>query len=299
MTTYIRNQDGQPENIAFNYYANRSKALCSLIGIIDGILADSKVTESEVNFLDTWISSNDVLFRNRLMREIKDRVDAICLKDQVLCADLQDIRNSAEYLILNDYSINIIYGDDDGKEILLGICKGITSEQNLNDDEIQFLVDFFERNNHLQYSWPSSELYVLIQDIIQEGVITEHERGLLLQFINSIFGDSISRGISDGLSISLPLDHGAQIMFPDHTFCLTGAFLHGKRDSCEELILERGGRVSNTISKKVQFLVIGTLSSRDWKFSNYGRKIETAVEYRDIKRYDIKIVSEEMWLSAL
>ncbi|EOK6384613.1 NAD-dependent DNA ligase, partial [Escherichia coli] len=47
------------------------------------------------------------------------------------------------------------------------------------------------------------------------------------------------------------------------------------------------------------FLVIGTLSSRDWKFSSHGRKIEKAISYRDDNGAKLKIISEEMLFDAL
>jgi hypothetical protein len=41
-------------------------------------------------------------------------------------------------------------------------------------------------------------------------------------------------------------------------------------------------------------LVIGTFASRDWANTNYGRKIERAVELRQ-SGSGISIISEEHW----
>ncbi|NTW43625.1 MAG: hypothetical protein HGB14_04130 [Anaerolineaceae bacterium] len=101
------------------------------------------------------------------------------------------------------------------------------------------------------------------------------------------------------MSTTVPLDYGAVIEFPDRIFCLTGQFLHGSRKECQELIVARGGEVINRMNRFVHYLVVGTMSSKDWMYSSYGRKIEVAVKNRDEKGYAIRIVSEEMWLSAV
>ena len=89
-------------------------------------------------------------------------------------------------------------------------------------------------------------------------------------------------------------------MKPDQPFlfeaCVTGKFAFGPRSEIEKLIEERGGELSNSITKKVNYLVIGTFSSRDWIHSSYGRKIEKAVEYRD-NGDDIAIISEDHFIS--
>ena len=56
---------------------------------------------------------------------------------------------------------------------------------------------------------------------------------------------------------------------------------------------------SSSVTLKTDYLVIGDLSSRDWKFSSFGRKIEKAIEYRDSGKSDVAIISEQMWLERL
>ncbi|MBD5735451.1 BRCT domain-containing protein, partial [Citrobacter freundii] len=81
--------------------------------------------------------------------------------------------------------------------------------------------------------------------------------------------------------------------------CLTGVFLAGKRSHVEDMVTKNGGLISGNVTKKINYLVIGTLSSRDWKFSSHGRKIEKAIAYRDDEGVELEIISEEMLFSAL
>ena len=47
-------------------------------------------------------------------------------------------------------------------------------------------------------------------------------------------------------------------------------------------------------TRETNYLVIGTFASRDWANTNYGRKIEHAVELRE-SGCGISIISEEYW----
>jgi len=71
------------------------------------------------------------------------------------------------------------------------------------------------------------------------------------------------------------------------------------KKECQKLIEAKGGEVTDRVNRFVHYLVEGTMSSQDWKYSSFGRKIERAVESRNEKGFPIRIVSEEMWLGAL
>jgi hypothetical protein len=85
-------------------------------------------------------------------------------------------------------------------------------------------------------------------------------------------GCDLDSGVVDGLSTRLPIDNMDTVCIKDKVFCLTGVFIAGKRSVVEGLIQSAGGIITGGITKKLDFLVVGTLSSRDWKFSSYGRK---------------------------
>jgi len=88
------------------------------------------------------------------------------------------------------------------------------------------------------------------------------------------------------------------ITFPDRTFVLTGQFVWGARSRCEAAIIERGGLVAPSITRRTHYVVIGIHASRDWIHSAHGRKIEKAVEYRRTG-IPLAIVSEEHWTKHL
>lgn len=45
----------------------------------------------------------------------------------------------------------------------------------------------------------------------------------------------------------------------------------------EQIISDKGSEINSSINKSVNYLVIGTLASRDWLYASHGRKIEKAL----------------------
>lgn len=53
-----------------------------------------------------------------------------------------------------------------------------------------------------------------------------------------------------------------------------------------------------SVSKKVNFLIIGSIGNEQWMHTSYGLKIKKAVELREAGT-PISIISEEHWQRAI
>ena len=62
--------------------------------------------------------------------------------------------------------------------------------------------------------------------------------------------------------------------------------------------MKLGGNVLDAVLVSLDYLVIGTMASREWKQSSFGTKIEKAIDFQK-KGYGILIVSEEAWVQSL
>lgn len=79
----------EDKHYVFNYTRNRDKLFANLISIIDGILADGRVLDEEVLYLDTWLLEADQILRNgviKSLKSLKSRVSKI-LEDGVITED--------------------------------------------------------------------------------------------------------------------------------------------------------------------------------------------------------------------
>lgn len=290
----------EDELYVFNYKNNRDKLFTNLISIIDGIMVDGVIKDEEVLYLDTWLLEANQIIKNGVIRSLSARVSDILQDGRVTADERSELK---EQLIkiqrdLLDIPDIDFYSAESDLHLLNGLCKGLIADRDLNDDEIRYLDWWLSQNGALKDNYPGRELYVLVKEILKDGVITADESAALHKALVDFTGCDLDSGIVDGLATRLPIDDVADLNIQGKIFCLTGAFVAGKRSIVEGLIVKNGGSVTDSITKKLDYLVIGTLSSRDWKFSSHGRKIEKAINYRD-EGGKLKIVSEEMLFGSL
>lgn len=100
------------------------------------------------------------------------------------------------------------------------------------------------------------------------------------------------------LAIVVFFEEPSFLTFPNSTYCLTGKFVSGPREKCESFIKRFGGVTTKNITKDLNYLVVGTLGSRDWIASGHGRKIEKALHYKQ-QGCPLSILSEEYFLTFL
>jgi NAD-dependent DNA ligase len=135
-----------------------------------------------------------------------------------------------------------------------------------------------------------------VERIFADGRCDDEERQELKGVMEAISGYKPEADAAETYSSTLPLDASLpELVFPDRVFSITGRFAYGTRQKVMEAIKERGGRPSDSApTKESNYLVIGIFASRDWINTNYGRKIERAVELRE-SGSGIAIISEEHW----
>jgi NAD-dependent DNA ligase len=180
---------------------------------------------------------------------------------------------------------------------LHGLLRGIVADGYISTAECDTLAKWIGGNQEIQDVWPVTGLVERLQRIYRDNTAGEDERAELLIFANEIAGAQDS----DTLVFTpteLPLSKPEpDVVFDKNEFVLTGRFLYGTRKVIETEIQSRGGICHSSIRMCTGYLVIGSLMSRDWKFTTYGNKIIKAVEYQ--QRCPIQIVSEKHWQTFL
>jgi NAD-dependent DNA ligase len=181
---------------------------------------------------------------------------------------------------------------------LIGICKGLIADQRLSEEEILFLTSWLNANQQASDVWPAKALIARINQILEDKLILEEERTDLFSLLAEIVGQA-QDGAATNHSTTLPLTTPAPpVFFTGHRFCLTGRFVMGPRTNLECEIRERGGTILSTVTADTNYLVIGTIGSRDWLHSTHGRKIEKAMALAE-QGHPIALISEEHWADHL
>jgi len=183
-------------------------------------------------------------------------------------------------------------------ESLLGIASGLIADGDLNDKEIVFLATWLADHPELSDTWPGEVVYARVRSTLADGIVSPEEREHLKMTLEELVGGSFAAdGAVSAGSTNLPIDQDAVVSMQEKSFCFTGQFLFGTRSKCERTVVENGGKVL-PVGKKLDFLVVGELASKDWKYSAHGTKIEAAIGTRKAGGAT-KIISEAQWVCAL
>jgi len=184
---------------------------------------------------------------------------------------------------------------------LSGICAGILADGVINDSEAQFFSDWVRKFAPLEPVWPFTDILSRVERIFADGRCDDEERAELQGIMEALCGHTPDAKPEETYSTTLPfcIPLPAPLLFPQQQFVVTGRFAYGTRRKVFEAIESLGGVATDSApTLSTRYLVIGVFASRDWYNTNYGRKIERAVELRD-SGSGVSIISEEHWKGFL
>ena len=134
-----------------------------------------------------------------------------------------------------------------------------------------------------------------VNQIFQDGVVDQEEQVALQQLLAKFTGGVPGGTDAESFATRLPVDDPPpDVVFEGNSFCLTGKFIMGAKQKCEEMVLNRGGKHHRQPAMDTDYLVIGALGSPHWSHSTHGWKVEQVLKNRDEGAKTI-IVSEEHW----
>jgi hypothetical protein len=181
---------------------------------------------------------------------------------------------------------------------VVGVLRGIIADGQVSDEEIVFLGKWLVINREFAEIWPFNELAAKVGTILQSRRFTQGDCEDIYALIDRITGDQGASPEFENTPTTFPLTSPAPaIVFHQRNFVLTGKFIFGTRKQCEAAILARGGNCLQSITLRTDYLVIGSLASRDWFNTAWGRKIQKAAEYKE--KCQICIVNESHWNEAI
>jgi hypothetical protein len=84
------------------------------------------------------------------------------------------------------------------------------------------------------------------------------------------------------------------------SLCFTGVFIYceGDREQCKASTRARGGYCYERPNRDLNYLVVGSFAEPAWAHKTYGRKIESALEFK-VTGANCEIISEEHWTRFL
>lgn len=228
--------------------------------------------------------------------EFNGHHDALC--DTEACYNIFNLIMSNYNLEINDImrykyqsnnmhaTKNIIYSESTkSMQQFKQIVESILSDNVIETKEIYELNNWLDHNTHLIGYYPFDKINNTVKCALEDGKLSIEEKETLM-IIFTDFINPIKENVTE------------TIEFTGSIFCLTGAFNTGSKSDIETMILNRGGLCSKNLTMKTNYLIVGGQGADEWKFGNYGGKVQKAMEYND-KGKNIKIIYEDEFIKEL
>lgn len=257
------------------------KAISEFYGIVCGITIDEKVNDLELQYIKNWKKDNaqyNSVYEIGVILSVLDDI----LEDGVITIDeMNQLQNVVEYF-LDSVSTSLITL---ATQVLDGILKGIAADGSVTEDECKGLRVWLYENNYLEHHYPFDKVLKIINDILEDGTITEEESDYLLSVIDDLLNPV------ESLKSNVNSVNGKHV-------CLSGNFAYGKKVEVEKYIVERGGNIDKSVKKSTNILIIGEYESQSYSNGTYGTKVKKAIELND-KGCNISIVKEKDFFSIM
>lgn len=179
-------------------------------------------------------------------------------------------------------------------DTLIGLSKGLTADGKVEQGEAEFLLSWLVQNRQATDNPIILNLLEKVDSMLEDGVLDAEESSELLGILQSISGEMTELGELSKTS-TLPINQPMpSITFEGSLFLFTGTCAFGTRKQCQEAVESIGGINAKSVTKTLNYLVLGTYVTDSWAHESFGRKIEKAMGYRE-RGIPLAIITEEHW----
>ena len=276
--------------------SNKKKAIYSLKGILQGITADKTLNDMEALYLNNWLLDAKALRNDPDAFDLLDAIKSALDDNHFSKDELTDLGNLiADIVEFKPYE-DVTTADYVNE--FLGLLSGIVSDDVINDKELGYIL-----------GWISVHEDVLDNAIVKEVSkksfdIPEHPTQQLKKkpTYSLLSKNTGIQFIETGSTTTHPFDHIAdkvERMNHEHArICFTGIFNTGSRKEVEAIATNLGAITRKDPSKSIDYVIIGSQVSPDWKHTSFGRKIQKAIELKEDGHHLI-ILTEKQWLTFI
>jgi len=251
------------------------KSMNLLYGILWGIGCDKVITPKEHAALFDWMEENkeyqrDVNFRDGFQLLSNVLEDGILLPDEYESL----LRLIGQHISSGHYS-----DTTQAMQILMGIVKGIVSDTRINAKEAAALYKWMQAHDNLKGNYPFDKIFDVLTQVLEDGILDQKEEKILFTIFDQFLNPSQS--CECGIHLSGKI------------CCLTGDFSRGTKADVEKHIANCGGICISSITREVDYLIVGGQGSEAWIYGNYGTKVKKALQMQE-KGHRVQIVGEDV-----
>lgn len=146
------------------------------------------------------------------------------------------------------------------------IVSDIINDSVITVEEANSLLDWLNSHSDLEGFYPYDKIFNLIDDILSDGIIEANEEHEMLELLDAYINPQTTK---------------LKVNVNNKVICLSGEFDYGSKSEVEQFFVSKGAKISKTVTKKIDILVLGEAGNVAWKYGNYGTKYEKAQQLNE------------------
>ena len=251
-----------------------TKAMVDLYGYLVGLSIDGTISSEEIQTLRQWINDHKDLSQDPRIKYVFSAINHI-IADGLVTIDERKML----FDIARSFIVEVSYKEETlAMQELLGILQGVVADEVINARETRNLLDWIDDHEEFASNRVIEPVFALLEESLEDGIVTKEEEVALLGAINGVLN---------------PSEETESIEIAGKTFCLSGDFCYGPKSKVEEYIVQHGGKIAKSVTKKCNYVVIGESGSERYAYGNYGTKAKKALELK-AKGQDIEVIKESL-----
>ena len=168
-----------------------------------------------------------------------------------------------------------------GLSEMIGLVRGVIADGFVSSEEAEELTRWARENPEIAVRWPANLLARRLEQIFRDGRVDSRERKHLASLLEQLVENPAGLGEAFALATDLPITRPEpEIVFEGSTFVFAGEMAYGPPRACEREVEELGGICERTISRRTDFVVIGSISAQDWSQAGFGELVDEVVQHR-------------------
>jgi NAD-dependent DNA ligase len=183
----------------------------------------------------------------------------------------------------------------DEMNFFLGQCAGVVCDQKVLTAEARRLLETASNLTDLDDHPRIHGFIRFIRNAVRDEHISTDEQADFIAWIESFIGEcAADTGIATvESSPNLPFSIASheEIEMQGASFVVTGAFRLAPRKEIVGQLERLGGLNTQHVTMTTRYVFVASENSRDWKFNQFGGKIQKALQYR-VQGIEISFVQE-------
>lgn len=182
---------------------------------------------------------------------------------------------------------------------MVGLIQGIVADGKVSADEAERLAAWTRDNPETAERWPANILTRHLKRIFEDGRVDRRERHRLRAMLEQLAANPAGFAGGFRLATDLPISRPEPpVEFEGQSFLFAGEMAYGPVHACEREVQELGGSCQRAVTRRLDYVVIGSIAAQDWAQQAFGAVVDEVVRYR-ARGVSIAVITEEHWAAAL